>query len=623
MNKQEKAEVPRSNKTQERIPDYDGLFQEQKTVRGKNRSRFLGKIVKINLRPILLSLFVYLFQSLPVYLIPLCTSYILDIVTFAVSNGMTNDLWIKAGIALGIGIVSILINVPTTCLRWRIASRALRRTSAGVRLAMVRKLQSLSITYHKDMQAGRVQSKFLKDMETLDGFFSNMLNGFLLQVITLGIFIAMAVVKNGWVSLFFLVVIPFNVLLRRAFYKKIRSAHHDYRVDTENMSAKLTGMIEMIPVTKSHGLEDTEIHMVGDTIHRVERSGKRMDKTTASFGAWAFVVNHGLSILCLAFCAVLAIRGDISAGDVVLFQSMFSSISNSVSSIVNTLPQIYAGREAIDSLSELMKVSEVEINIGKRKIKRVNGDVEFDNVTYVYPHTEQQVVKDFSLNVKKGECIAVVGPSGSGKSTLINMIIGFLLPVKGEVRIDGKSTKDINLSEYRQSISVVPQNSILFSGSIKDNITYGLSHYSEKDLENVLEMANVNEFINELPNGINTNVGEHGDKLSGGQRQRISIARALIRNPQILILDEATSALDNISEYHVQKAISSSIQGRTTFIVAHRLSTIRNADRIIVMENGECVEMGTYDELMAKKGKFFELKNLNDLTNKKAEKELA
>ena len=201
----------------------------------------------------------------------------------------------------------------------------------------------------------------------------------------------------------------------------------------------------------------------------------------------------------------------------------------------------------------------------------------------------------------------------------MNLIIGFLIPEKGDLFIDGKSIKDFNLSEYRHHISVVPQNSILFAGTIKDNITYGLTHYKEEDLNRVVEMANLNEFINDLPNGLDTDIGEHGDKLSGGQRQRITIARALIRNPKILILDEATSALDNISEYHVQKAISSSIRGRTTFIVAHRLSTIRDADRIVVMDQGVAVESGTFEELMEKKGKFYELKCLNDLNLKQAQ----
>ena len=547
----------------------------------------------------------------------------INVVTVAVSRGfITKAQWIRIALNVVITLFTILLNVPTTVARWRVASKMLRRTSAGIRMALVRKLQSLSLTYHKDMQTGKIQSKFLRDMETIDGFFASMVNSFLLHIISLIVYTVIAVIRNGWVSLFFLVIIPCNVLIRNIYHKKIRKVYKDHRVNTEGMSAKLTTMVEMIPVTKAHGLENTEIYQVEDTVGKVESSGIKMDNTIANFGAWAFVANNGLSIICLAFCSVLAIKGIISVGDIVLFQAMFTSISGNVTAIVNAMPQIYSGLESIESISELMNVNDVEINLGKPVLSSVKGGVTFNNVSYRYPNTEQDVIKDFNLEVKEGECIAIVGSSGSGKSTLVNMIIGFLPPTEGQVLIDGKSIDEFDRSEYRHHISVVPQNSILFAGSIKENITYGLTKYSDEQLDRVLEMANIKEFLGELPNGIDTKVGEHGDKLSGGQRQRISIARALIRDPQILILDEATSALDNISEYHVQKAISSSIVGRTTFIVAHRLSTIRNADRIIVMENGRCVEMGTYDQLMNKKGKFFELKNLNDLTNKKAEDDI-
>ena len=283
------------------------------------------------------------------------------------------------------------------------------------------------------------------------------------------------------------------------------------------------------------------------------------------------------------------------------------------------MPQISKGTEALYSISEILTAKDVEIVFGKTVVADIDGNIDFEDLCYRYPNAERNVLSNFNLSVKKGECIAVVGGSGSGKSTLMNIIIGFMMPTSGDLKIDGKSIKDINLQEYRHQISVVPQNSILFSGTIRDNITYGLSKYSEEDLSRVIKMANLEDFIKELPYGLDTHIGEHGGKLSGGQKQRITIARALIRNPKILILDEATSALDNVSEYHVQKAISTSIQGRTTFIVAHRLSTIRNADRILVMENGECVESGTYEELIAKKGKFFELKNLNDATSKSIE----
>jgi ATP-binding cassette subfamily B protein len=218
--------------------------------------------------------------------------------------------------------------------------------------------------------------------------------------------------------------------------------------------------------------------------------------------------------------------------------------------------------------------------------------------------------------VKKGERIAVVGSSGSGKSTLMNLLIGLLSPTNGRILIDGVPMTELPMQKYRRFISVVPQNSILFSGTIRENITYGLGSYSEDALLKAVQDSAVDEFLPSLPDGLDSPVGEHGDKLSGGQKQRVSIARALIRNPRILIMDEATSALDNVAEYHVQKAIERLVQERTTFIVAHRLSTIRNADRIVVMDEGKMVEIGSYDELMQKNGKFAELERLSRIREK-------
>jgi ATP-binding cassette subfamily B protein len=220
------------------------------------------------------------------------------------------------------------------------------------------------------------------------------------------------------------------------------------------------------------------------------------------------------------------------------------------------------------------------------------------------------VLNDFSLNVKQGETIALVGESGAGTSTVLNLVTGFNRINNGEILIDGKNINDIDLRSYRRFISIVPQKSILFSGTIKENITYGNPRISEKKLWEVIDAANLRSVIEKLPDGINTNVGEHGDKLSGGQKQRISIARAIIRNPRVIIFDEATSALDSVSEQEIQNAIETLTKDRTTFIVAHRLSTIRNADKIAVVGEGRCIEYGTYEELMAKKGEFYKLKQL-------------
>ena len=330
-------------------------------------------------------------------------------------------------------------------------------------------------------------------------------------------------------------------------------------------------------------------------------------------------MSHIFSVACLFICVVLALNGHITVGSVVLFQSLFSSISGSLLNLIGSFPALTSGKEAVDSLSEIICATDIERDNGVMPLPVIHGEIEFDKVCYSFPDDEKPVVKNFTLSVKQGERIAVVGASGSGKSTLMNLIIGLLSPTSGEIFIDGVPLSQMPMQSYRKYLSVVPQNSILFSGSIRENITYGLSHYSEEQLEKVVQDACIDEFLPTLPNGLDSPVGERGEKLSGGQKQRISIARALIRNPSILILDEATSALDNLSEYHVQKAIDKLLHQRTTFIVAHRLSTIRNADRIVVMDDGEMVEIGTYDELMEKNGKFAELEKLSRIQEKEFE----
>jgi len=624
MKQDEKPKRRKLTRSDNVIPDYDYLFNETEHKKGKTKSKFFSKILKINKGTIIASGIVYLLQASPSWIMPLLTANIINIVTEVFASGLapTTDVWVKIGLNAALIFALLFQNVPTTIWRWRIVSRMVRRTSAGIKSSVVRKLQSLSITYHKDIETGKVQSKFIKDTESVDTLMTNLLHGIIPSVINVVIATAISVYSNGFVALFFLFVIPVNVMLTNLFRKKIRSTHRDYRIKTEDVSAKMSNMLEMMPVTKSHGLENVEISAFHRKILKLTGSGMEVDKTTANFGAWVWVINTSLSVACLVFCAALALNGIIKVGDIVLYQSMFSQISGSVTSLTNMVPSFATGVEALSSVSEIMNATDVEVNIGKANIPDIDGNVTFNNVSYKYPDGTEMVVDKFNLSVKKGECIAVVGASGSGKSTIMNLIIGFIKPVEGDILIDGKSINDFNLSEYRHHISVVPQNSILFAGSIRENITYGLEHYSEEAFNKAVEMANINEFVKDLPNGLDTDIGEHGGKLSGGQRQRITIARALIRNPKILILDEATSALDNISEYHVQKAISSSIKGRTTFIVAHRLSTIRDADRIVVMDQGVAVEIGTYEELMAKKGKFYELKQLNEMNLKKAEEEL-
>ena len=250
----------------------------------------------------------------------------------------------------------------------------------------------------------------------------------------------------------------------------------------------------------------------------------------------------------------------------------------------------------------------IQKNEGKQELSDVKGRFEFKDVIFRYNKSKTNVLDDFNLKIEQGETIALVGESGAGKSTILNLVIGFNEATTGQVLVDGNDMKDIDLRTYRKHIAVVPQTSILFSGSIRDNITYGMNDIDDATVQNVIDASNLRELINSLPKGLDTMVGEHGGKLSGGQRQRIAIARALIRDPKVIVLDEATSALDSISEKLIQEALENLTKGRTTFIVAHRLSTIRDADKIAVIDAGKCIEYGTFDELMELKGEFYKMK---------------
>jgi ATP-binding cassette subfamily B protein len=372
----------------------------------------------------------------------------------------------------------------------------------------------------------------------------------------------------------------------------------------EDTSASLMDMVEMAQITRAHALEDTEIKKMTHNLGKVANTGYSLDLYQSILVAAQWMTFTIFQFLCLIFSAYMAYSGNILVGDISLYQSYFATLTGYVSSFVALIPLMSKGIESVYSISEILSSTSIENNDGKMQLESLRGEYEFRDVCFGYSE-ESPLIKGFNLHIKHGETIAIVGESGSGKSTLLNLIIGFNTVRSGEVLIDGVNINDIDLHSYRRHIAIVPQNSVLFTGTIRENITYGIPDATDKKIATAIEAANLSSFISTLPDGVDTMLTEHGANLSGGQRQRLSIARAIIRGADVIILDEATSALDNVSEREIQNAISNLAKGRTTFIVAHRLSTIKNADRIAVLKNGVCVEIGSYDELMEKRGEFY------------------
>ncbi len=565
----------------------------------------LVSIYKGNYSKFILSVVFFVIKHSPVWISPIVLANIINYVTQDVPNCMEKILF-----NVGLMIFLVMLNVPMNYFHVKYKSLAVRYVETGLRGALVKKLQQLSISYHKNMQSGRLQSKIMRDVEAVETLSTQMFVSILNIALNIIIALFVTVSKSMIVFTFFILTVPVAAITMVTFKGVIKKRNQEFRKEMENTSARVMEMVELIPVTRAHALEEEEAEKVSTQLLEVAEKGYRLDVIQSTFGSVGWAVFQIFQIVCLAFTAYLAYNGRILVGDIALYQNYFATIVQQVSAVMTLIPTITKGLESVRSIGEVLLAEDVEDNEGKEKVECVEGKFEFKNVEFQYNKDSTKILKGLNLTVNKGETIALVGESGAGKTTILNLVIGFNLADSGQVILDGRDMKEIDLRSYRKHLAVVPQNTILFSGTIRDNILYGMEHIDEYTLMEVVKAANLKELIDSLPEGLDTVVGEHGGKLSGGQRQRIAIARALIRNPKVIVLDEATSALDSISEKLIQEAINNLTKDRTTFIVAHRLSTIREADKIAVIREGKCAEYGTYEELMALKGEFYQMKQI-------------
>jgi ATP-binding cassette, subfamily B, bacterial len=542
---------------------------------------------------------VLLIKHSPVWVIPFLVAQVIDTLSVPGDFPVRQMTWYFAGVFL-----LLLQNVPMQTLFISMLSGAARDLEHTLRTALVTRLQQLSIAFHDRMESGRLQAKVLRDVEQVQTFCMYVFEGGMLALLSVVFAATVTALREPRLLVFFVAMVPIVAGLRSLFRRGIIQRNKDFRSEVERMSGDVAEMINMIPVVRAHGLETHETRRLSSQFGAVNQRGRRLDLINAVFGAAAFITFQFAMIVGLAVMSWFCLRGWITLGEIVLYQSLFGMIVMSVSQLLHFYPQMARGMESVRSIGEVLECPDLERNQGRASVAALSGQVEFERVTFTYAEGKPPAVADVSLVIEPGECVAWVGPSGAGKSTMMQLLIGFRRPQHGRILFDGLDMETIDMRSARRFISVVPQETILFSGSIRSNILYGLSDISDRHLWDVLAAAQLTEFVDGLPAGVDTRIGEDGALLSGGQRQRIAIARALIRNPRILVLDEATSSLDAVSERKVQEAIDLAIRDRTTFIVAHRLSTVRRADRIIVMQDGRIVDSGSYAELVDRPGLF-------------------
>ena len=403
-------------------------------------------------------------------------------------------------------------------------------------------------------------------------------------------------------------MLPIMLVLARHFNKKMRAAFKESRHQVGEINAQVEDSLLGIRVVKSFANEPMEIDKFDRGNEEFVRIGRRKYRYMAGYNTTTRSFDGVMYIVVVIVGALFIIDGKITAADYMAYLLYISTLLTSIRRVVDYAEQFQRGMTGIERFCEIMDVQpDVNDAPGAKELTGVKGDVTFDHVSFHYNDNDRTVLADINETVKAGDKIALVGPSGGGKTTFCNLIPRFYDVSGGRILIDGQDIAGLTQRSLRENIGMVQQEVYMFSGTIYENIAYGLPGATREQVETAAKQAGADGFIRELPDGYDTYVGERGVKLSGGQKQRISIARVFLKNPPILILDEATSALDNESERLVQDSLEKLSKGRTTFTIAHRLTTIRGATSIWVLTQDGIVEKGTHQELMAKKGKYYEL----------------
>jgi ATP-binding cassette, subfamily B, bacterial len=471
---------------------------------------------------------------------------------------------------------------------------------ADIRMALYSRLVALPVTFFEQSRVGELVSRVTNDVERLYNTFSITLAETLRQIFIFTAGLVFLVFTSPSLAKVMILTVPVVVIGAMFFGRYIRKISKERQDALADTNIVLSETMTAINAVKAFTNEWFEVKRYQDANERTVKLSMKAASRRGLFAVFIVVLLFGAVFFVLYEGAMLLQEGKITTGELINFFMFTMIVGTAIASLGSFYPELVGAIGATERVREILNM-EPELDIKPIPIlpeRKLKGIIEFRDVRFTYPtRTDMEILKGLNLTVKSGQKVALVGPSGAGKSTIVQLILKFYNPTEGGLYIDGKNINDYNLSEYRSNMAFVPQEVLLFGGTIRENILYGKPDANEDEIIEAAKKSNSWEFISQFPEGLETIVGERGIKLSGGQRQRIAIARAILRNPSILLLDEATSSLDAESEKVVQEALNTLMEGRTSVIIAHRLATIREVDKICVIDSGMVVEEGTHEEL--------------------------
>ncbi|MEP0366775.1 MAG: ABC transporter ATP-binding protein [Cyclobacteriaceae bacterium] len=547
-----------------------------------------------------IGLILIIFSRLASLVLPGASKYLMDDV---IANG---DMEMLKNLLL-IVLAAIAVQASTSFLLTRILSVEAQWLIAQLRVKVQKQIIYLPIRFFDNTKSGELVSRIMSDVEGV----RNLVGTGLVQLFggTLTAIISLVLLINisPWMTLYVLVPVTiFGVISLKAF-GYIRPIFRERGKINAEVTGRLTETLNGVRVIKGFNAEQQEVKTFEDGVTRLFQNVKK------SLTSTSLVTSSATFLLGLASTGIMGIGGymiindQLTLGDFLAFTLYLGFMIAPIVQMSNIGSQLTEAFAGLDRTEEIMNMEpEDDGSVRNIRIPEIHGDIEFDNVSFAYEE-EKNVIKNVSFKAPAGSVTALVGTSGSGKSTIAGLAASFLNPDSGTILVDGNDLSKVSLESFRSQLGVVLQDDFLFEGTIRENILFPRPYSTEAQLLEAVKAAHVNEFTDRFDDGLDTTIGERGVKLSGGQKQRIAIARAILSNPRILILDEATSNLDTESESYIQESLATLMQGRTSFVIAHRLSTIRRADQILVIENGQIVEQGMHDELIDKKGRYFDL----------------